>query len=67
MLGRDPAVERDLECLGDVLGIQPPQGQALASMIQGIVGGDVPTYRYGAGAGLGLLGSGAALSGGLRA
>ena len=24
-------------------------------MIQGIVGGDVPTYRYGAGAGLGLL------------
>ncbi len=32
-----------------------PQGQALASMIQGIVGGDVPTYRYGAGAGLGLL------------
>ncbi|MFG0318882.1 MAG: OPT family oligopeptide transporter [Planctomycetota bacterium JB042] len=32
-----------------------PQGQALASMIHGIVGGDVPTYRYGAGAGLGLL------------
>ena len=32
-----------------------PQGQALASMIQGVVGGDVPTYRYGAGAGLGLL------------
>jgi uncharacterized oligopeptide transporter (OPT) family protein len=32
-----------------------PQGQALASMIEGIVGGDVPTYRYGAGAGLGLL------------
>lgn len=32
-----------------------PQGQALASMIQGIVGGDVPTFRYGAGAGLGLL------------
>ena len=32
-----------------------PQGQALASMIQGIVGGDVPTYRYGSGAGLGLL------------
>ena len=32
-----------------------PQGQALASMIQGIIGGDVPTYRYGAGAGLGLL------------
>jgi uncharacterized oligopeptide transporter (OPT) family protein len=32
-----------------------PQGQALASMIEGIVGGDVPTYRYGGGAGLGLL------------
>jgi len=32
-----------------------PQGKALASMIEGIVGGDVPTYRYGAGAGLGLL------------
>jgi len=32
-----------------------PQGQALASMVEGIVGGDVPTYRYGAGAGLGLL------------
>lgn len=32
-----------------------PQGQALASMIEGIVGGDIPTYRYGAGAGLGLL------------
>jgi len=32
-----------------------PQGQALASMIQGIVGGDVPTFRYAAGAGLGLL------------
>ncbi|MEL6712602.1 MAG: OPT/YSL family transporter [Planctomycetota bacterium] len=32
-----------------------PQGQALASTIQGIVGGDVPTYRYGAGSGLGLL------------
>jgi len=32
-----------------------PQGQALATMIEGIVRGDVPTYRYGAGAGLGLL------------
>jgi putative OPT family oligopeptide transporter len=32
-----------------------PQGQALASMISGIVGGDVPVFRYGAGAGLGLL------------
>lgn len=30
-----------------------PQGEALASMIQGVVGEDVPTYRYLAGAGLG--------------
>jgi putative OPT family oligopeptide transporter len=30
-----------------------PQGEALASMIQGIVSDDVPTYRYVAGAGLG--------------
>ena len=30
-----------------------PQGEALASMIQGIVSEDVPTYRYVAGAGLG--------------
>jgi putative OPT family oligopeptide transporter len=32
-----------------------PQGQALASMIQGIVGQDVPTYRYVAGGGLGAM------------
>ncbi len=31
-----------------------PQGQALASMIEGIVGGDVPTHRYAAAAILGL-------------
>ena len=31
-----------------------PQGEALASMIQGIVSQDVPTYRYVAGAGLGV-------------
>jgi putative OPT family oligopeptide transporter len=30
-----------------------PQGQALASMIQGILGGDVPVQKYIAGAGLG--------------
>lgn len=30
-----------------------PQGEALASMIRGIVSQDVPTYRYVAGAGLG--------------
>lgn len=32
-----------------------PQGAALASMIEGIVGGDIPAFRYMSGAGLGLL------------
>lgn len=32
-----------------------PQGQALASMISGILGGDVPAEKYVAGAGLGAL------------
>jgi putative OPT family oligopeptide transporter len=32
-----------------------PQGQALASMIQGITGGEVPVQKYLAGAGLGAL------------
>ena len=32
-----------------------PQGQALASMVTGIMGGDVPTEKYLAGAGLGAL------------
>ena len=32
-----------------------PQGQALASTIQGILGGDVPVQKYAAGAGLGAL------------
>lgn len=32
-----------------------PQGAALASMINGVVGGDVPAWRYAAGAGLGLI------------
>jgi putative OPT family oligopeptide transporter len=32
-----------------------PQGQALASMVSGIVGGDVPAQKYLAGAGLGAL------------
>jgi uncharacterized oligopeptide transporter (OPT) family protein len=32
-----------------------PQGQALASTIQGILGGDVPVNKYAAGAGLGAL------------
>jgi uncharacterized oligopeptide transporter (OPT) family protein len=32
-----------------------PQGQALASMISGILGGDVPVQKYLAGAGLGTI------------
>jgi len=32
-----------------------PQGQALASMVNGIMGGEVPTQKYLAGAGLGAL------------
>jgi putative OPT family oligopeptide transporter len=40
-----------------------PQGQALASMIQGILGGEIPVEKYLAGAGLGALLS--AASGGL--
>ncbi len=32
-----------------------PQGQALASMIQGILGGDVPVDKYVAGAGIGAM------------
>ena len=32
-----------------------PQGQVLASMIDGILGGDVPIQKYAAGAGLGAL------------
>lgn len=32
-----------------------PQGQALASMIQGILGGDVPVQKYAAGAAIGAL------------
>ena len=40
-----------------------PQGQALASMVNGIMGGDVPTEKYVAGAALGALLS--AMQGGL--
>jgi putative OPT family oligopeptide transporter len=32
-----------------------PQGTALAGVIDGIIGGNVPAFRYGAGAGLGVL------------
>lgn len=40
-----------------------PQGQALASVIQGILGGDVPQEKYLAGAGLGALLSASGISG----
>ncbi|MDA1273729.1 MAG: OPT/YSL family transporter [Verrucomicrobia bacterium] len=40
-----------------------PQGQALASVIQGILGGDVPTNKYLAGAGLGALLSASGIGG----
>ena len=40
-----------------------PQGQALASVVQGILGGDVPTQKYIAGAGLGALLSASGIGG----
>lgn len=40
-----------------------PQGQALASIIQGILGGDVPTQKYVAGAGLGAMLSASGIGG----
>jgi putative OPT family oligopeptide transporter len=40
-----------------------PQGQALASMIEGILGGDVPLSKYVAGAGLGALLSSSGIGG----
>lgn len=40
-----------------------PQGQALASMIEGILGGDVPLQKYIAGAGLGALLSASGIGG----
>ena len=40
-----------------------PQGQALASMIDGILGGDVPVNKYIAGAGLGALLSASGIGG----
>jgi putative OPT family oligopeptide transporter len=40
-----------------------PQGQALASIIQGILGGDVPTLKYGAGAILGGILSASGIGG----
>ncbi len=40
-----------------------PQGQALASMISGILGGDVPVQKYLAGAGIGALLSASGIGG----
>lgn len=40
-----------------------PQATALAGVIEGILGGDVPAFRYAAGAGLGLLMAGSGLGG----
>ena len=40
-----------------------PQGQALASMINGILGGDVPTQKYIAGAGIGAILSASGIGG----
>ena len=40
-----------------------PQGQALASMIQGITGNDVPLHQYAAGAGLGAILSASGIGG----
>jgi len=43
--------------------LSAPQGQALASMIQGILGGEVPVHKYIAGAGLGALLSASGIGG----
>ena len=63
----DPGAEADLQAAGEstesttpVSGfgseqLPAPQAAALASVIEGIVKGDVPTYRYVAGGGLGFL------------
>ena len=40
-----------------------PQATALAGVIEGILGGDVPAFRYAAGAGLGLLMASSGLGG----
>ena len=40
-----------------------PQGQALASVVQGILGGDVPVQKYLGGAGLGVLLSASGIGG----
>ena len=43
--------------------IPAPQGQALAAVIEGILGGDVPIGKYAAGAGLGALLSSSGIGG----
>ena len=40
-----------------------PQGQALASMIEGILGGDVPVQKYLSGAGIGAILSASGIGG----
>ena len=40
-----------------------PQGKVLASMIEGILGGDVPKFKYMAGAGLGVILSASGIGG----
>ena len=50
--------QADMESGGTGLGsdsLPAPQAKALATTIEGIVTGDVPAYRYTAGAGMGLL------------
>ena len=43
--------------------IPAPQGQALATVIQGVLGGDIPIDKYAAGAGLGALLSSSGIGG----
>jgi len=43
--------------------IPAPQGQALATVIQGVLGGDIPLAKYAAGAGLGALLSSSGIGG----
>jgi len=55
------ALENKYGLGGDAL--PAPQGQALASMIQGVLGGDVPLQKYLAGAGLGAALSASGIGG----
>ena len=55
------AITQNAELGGD--DFPAPQGQALASMINGVLGGDVPIEKYAAGAGLGALLSASGIGG----